>query len=71
MLPSILVCKKISTYDYIVLQREKEEEEKTAKEAKKHQSLTKHQTVGYFCPYFLELKTKLPVCYDVHVPVIV
>ena len=53
MLPSILVCKKISTYDYIVLQREKEEEEKTAKEAKKHQSLTKHQTVGYFCPYFL------------------
>ena len=68
-LPSILVCKKLSTYEYIIIQREKKREEKreenVQKEAVKLLDKLKGQTVRY--SYFLIDITKLSVCSDLPV----
>ena len=64
-LPSILVCKKLSTYEYIVIQREEKREENVQKEAVKLLDKLKGQTVGY--SYFLIDITKLSVCSDLPV----
>ena len=64
-LPSILVCKKLSTYEYIIIQREKKSEENVLKEADKLMNKLKGQAVGY--SYFLIDITKLSVCSDLPV----
>ena len=64
-LPSILVCKKLSTYEYIIIQREKKREENVLKEADKLLNKLKGQAVGY--SYFLIDITKLSVCSDLPV----
>ena len=64
-LPSILVCKKLSTYEYIIIQREEKREENVLKEADKLLNKLKGQAVGYF--YFLIDITKLSVCSDLPV----
>jgi len=64
-LPSILVCKKLSTYEYIIIQREEKREENVLKEADKLLNKLKGQAVGY--SYFLIDITKLSVCSDLPV----
>ena len=65
LLASILVCKKLSTYEYITIQREKKREGNVVKEAIKLLSELKGRTVGY--SYFLIDNTELFVCSDLPV----
>ena len=65
LLASILVCKKLSTYEYIVIQREEKREENVLKEADKLLNKLKGQEVGY--SYFLIDISKLSVCSDLPV----
>ena len=51
VLPSTLVCKKLSTYEYIRLQSEKEQN--ALKQANTLLSRLKGRKVGYSCPYFI------------------
>ena len=53
VLPSTLVCKKLSTYEYIRIQSEKEREQIALKQANTLLSRLKGRKVGYPCPYFI------------------